>query len=54
MAEKQEKSNDKGFLARTATYTSKRARRAQEKVQYLHLTMAENLDAFASMIEPWV
>ena len=32
MSEKQDKSGEKGFLARTATYTSKRARRAQEKV----------------------
>eukprot|EP00794_Sanderia_malayensis_P003293 gene3292-3776_t len=31
MSGKQEKSTDKGFLSRTATYTTKRARRAQEK-----------------------
>ena len=32
MSEKSEKSNEKGILARTATYTSKKARRAQTKV----------------------
>ena len=33
MAEKQEKSSEKGFLARTASITTKRAKRAQEKVE---------------------
>ena len=32
MTDKPEKNSEKGFLARTATYTTKRARRAQEKV----------------------
>ena len=36
MSEKHEKSNEsKGLLARTATYTSKKARRAQTKVHAL-------------------
>lgn len=52
MAEKQEKSNDKGFLARTATYTSKRARRAQEKfmqkVGKLDETKDEVFDEFVN------
>ena len=32
MSEKSEKSSEKGILARTATYTTKKARRAQTKV----------------------
>ena len=32
MSDKNEKSNEKGLLARTALYTSKKARRAQTKV----------------------
>jgi len=52
MAEKQEKSSEKGFLARTATYTSKRARRAQEKfmqkVGKLDETKDEVFDEFVN------
>ena len=33
MAEKTEKGSDRGFLARTASITTKRAKRAQEKVR---------------------
>ena len=32
MSEKQDGKSEKGLLARTATYTSKKARRAQTKV----------------------
>eukprot|EP00112_Aurelia_sp_Birch-Aquarium-sp1_P018778 Seg4532.2 transcript_id=Seg4532.2/GoldUCD/mRNA.D3Y31 product=Amphiphysin protein_id=Seg4532.2/GoldUCD/D3Y31 len=52
MADKQEKNSEKGFLARTATYTSKRARRAQEKfmqkVGKLDETKDEVFDEFVN------
>eukprot|EP00795_Rhopilema_esculentum_P014182 gene14182-5187_t len=52
MADKPEKNSEKGFLARTATYTTKRARRAQEKfmqkVGKLDETKDEVFDEFVS------